>query len=287
VTPFGRHDPRSAEPVTDLTLLAGGGPVWSCGYDDHTLPPVRGGGNQAFQTGSVWAVTGVLAALLERGRSGRGQLIDVSLHAAANVTTEGASYSWLVAGVTVQRQTGRHASAGRPTGETQRPAADGRYVSTGVPPQRQAQFVALLGWLDGLGLLEDFADRLFLELGAERGIHASEVGEDVMATEILGAGREALMLLASRLPAYDFFVGAQEHGIPCGIIYAPEEALEDPHFTARGMGVPVEHEALGRTVVHPAAPLVFTGTDRTAQRRAPHVGEHDDEVLSAADLPAG
>src|SRR5262249_33223936 len=41
ITPFGRSAPRAAEPATDLTLLAAGGPVWSCGYDDHSLPPVR------------------------------------------------------------------------------------------------------------------------------------------------------------------------------------------------------------------------------------------------------
>ena len=38
ITPFGAASAGRAEPVTDLTLLAGGGPVWSCGYDDHTLP---------------------------------------------------------------------------------------------------------------------------------------------------------------------------------------------------------------------------------------------------------
>src|SRR6185437_13481783 len=37
VTPFGRHDPRSRAAVTDLTVQAAGGPVWSCGYDDHSL----------------------------------------------------------------------------------------------------------------------------------------------------------------------------------------------------------------------------------------------------------
>ena len=42
ITPFGRDNPRSAEPVTDLTILSGGGPVWSCGYDDHSIPPIRG-----------------------------------------------------------------------------------------------------------------------------------------------------------------------------------------------------------------------------------------------------
>ncbi len=53
VTSFGHCDPRSSEPFSDLTILAEGGPVWSCGYDDHRLPPVRGGGNQGYQLGCV------------------------------------------------------------------------------------------------------------------------------------------------------------------------------------------------------------------------------------------
>ena len=103
ITPFGRDNPRAAEPATDLTLLAGGGPVWSCGYDDHTLPPVRGGGNQAMHTGGLHAVAAALAALLRREASGRGQHIDVSVYAAVNVTTEEATFRWLVAGETVER----------------------------------------------------------------------------------------------------------------------------------------------------------------------------------------
>src|SRR5262249_24074387 len=85
ITPFGRNAPRAGEPATDLTLLAGGGPAWSCGYDDHSLPPVRGGGNQAYHTGGHNAVIALLAALLERERSGLGQLVDVNVHAACNV----------------------------------------------------------------------------------------------------------------------------------------------------------------------------------------------------------
>ena len=46
ITPFGRNGPRSGEVATDLTVLANAGPAWSCGYDDHTIPPVRGGGYQ-------------------------------------------------------------------------------------------------------------------------------------------------------------------------------------------------------------------------------------------------
>src|SRR6185312_203419 len=108
MTPFGRSG--SDAPATDLTLLAGGGPAWSCGYDDHALPPVRGGGNQGYHTACHFAAMSALTALFWRLSSGEGQFIDVSMHQAQNVTTEAGSYSWLVARQTVQRQTGRHAA---------------------------------------------------------------------------------------------------------------------------------------------------------------------------------
>src|SRR5262249_14516584 len=52
ITPYGRRTPSRHLPATDLTALAAGGPVWSCGYDDHSLPPVRGGGDQGFHLAS-------------------------------------------------------------------------------------------------------------------------------------------------------------------------------------------------------------------------------------------
>ena len=97
MTRYGRNEPRSDLPATDLTIMAAGGPPWSCGYDDHSLPPVRGSGNQGYHTGCHFAVMSALTALLHRGVTGTGQFIDVSMHAACNVTTEAASYSWLVA----------------------------------------------------------------------------------------------------------------------------------------------------------------------------------------------
>ena len=53
---------------------------------------------------------GALTAILARDQLGWGQHVDVSMHAAVNVTTESGSYVWLVQRGTVQRQTGRHAS---------------------------------------------------------------------------------------------------------------------------------------------------------------------------------
>ena len=279
VTPYGRSHPNSDHPFTDLTIMAASGPPWSCGYDDHSLPPVRGP-LQGYQTAAHFAVMSALTALLHRSVSGQGQFIDVSMTAASNVTTEAASYSWLVARRTVQRQTGRHASAS-PSGETQQLCADGRYANTGVPPRQPKEFAALHGWLTELGLDTELPEAVFLEMGAQwQGpFELSKIGSDDEITAIFGAGREALKLIASRVPAQDFFFGCQHAGLAVGVVNAPEEAFEDDHFKARGFQVPVRHEDIGRTFVYPGAPYALTGSPWAISRRAPQLGEHDDEVF--------
>ena len=279
ITPFGRNDPRASQPATDLTLLAGGGPVWSCGYDDHTLPPVRGGGNQALHTGGLHAVVATLSAVLYQQTTGEGQHVDVSIHAAANVTTEEASFRWLVAGETVQRQTGRHASP-HPTLPSMVPDVDGRPVNTGAPPRLAAEFTALLGWLEDLGLRERFAESALLALGVERGgVDVAGLSEDVEGQAIYAAGREALSLIASQLSGYDYFVQGQQRGLATSVIYAPEEVLSDPHFVARGFPTEVYEESLGRRVVHAGAPIAFGASPWRIRARAPRLGEHNAEIL--------
>ena len=279
LTPFGRNGPRRDEQATDLTVLAGGGPVWNCGYDDHVLPPVRGGGNQGYHTGCHFGVMSLLVALLARDETGVGQQIDVNLHAAANVTTEAGSYDWLVAQSTVQRQTGRHA-APNPSMPSQIRCADGRYVNTGVPPMKPREFELLYEWVAELDLQGEFPEHVFLELGMKRErIDLSKIREDEELQAIFGAGREAVNMIASKLSAYDYFIGAQQRGLPVGVIYSPEEVMEDPHFRERGFAVEVEHEDLGRTFIYPGAPYVFHGSPWRIRRRAPRLGEHDDEIL--------
>lgn len=282
ITPFGRSGPRSDEHATDLTVLAGSGPVWSCGYDDHTVPPVRGGGNQGYHTGGVWGAISVLTALQHRSAGGPGQFIDVNMHAASNVTTELASYGWLVARREVQRQTGRHASP-RPTDATQVLCADGRYLNTGVPPRKPSEFKVLHEWLVELDLTDEFPLAVLLEMGGQyEHIGMAEIEEDPMIGEVFGAGRDAVALIASRLPAHDAFVGFQQRGLPVGAVFAPEDIVHDPHFMARGFPVEVDHEDLGRSFTYAGASVRLNGSPAVPPRRAPHVGEHDAEVLGTA-----
>src|SRR4051812_28782245 len=151
--------------ATDLTVLAEGGPVWSCGYDDHTVPPVRGGGNQGLHTASHWAVISTLVALMEREASGHGQHVDVDALAAANVTTEVGTYGWLACQSIPHRQTGRHAGE-VPSMPTQLLCADGRYVNAGIIARKPAEYTAIIDWLTDIGLRDEFELTAFLEMGA-------------------------------------------------------------------------------------------------------------------------
>lgn len=278
VTPFGRSDEKSDLPVTDLIVTAAAGPPWSCGYDDHSLPPIRGP-HQAYHTASHFAVMSALTAIVHHGITGVGQFIDVSMHAASNVTTEAASYSWLVAGLTVQRQTGRHASV-TPSGETQKLCADGRYANTGVPPRFPAEFARLDTWLKQLELDTELPEAVFLEMGAnwEGPFDLAKIGTDDTITAIFSAGRDALKLIASRLPAQEFFVGCQSVGLAVGVVNSPEEAFEDEHFKARGFHVEVYHDDIDRTITYPGAPYQLPASPWQISRRAPKLGEHDAEV---------
>ncbi len=280
ITGYGPDDPRSATAPTDLTILAEGGPVWSCGYDDHSLPPVRGGGGQAFNIGAHYAVMGILTALMAREHDGGGQHIDVNLYAAANVTTEFASYSWLVAQETVQRQTGRHAMPAM-TSPTQGPSGDGGWVNTGVPPRTGPEFVSLIRWLEELGLADSFDGIGVLQLGTEvERIDLQLIAEDPLIGEIFQAGRDAQFFIASRIGGHEFFVSAQQHGMAAGVVYSPEDVLGDPHFLARGWPTEVDHPELDRTFTYPGAPIRFEASPWSIARRAPLLGEHDAVVFA-------
>jgi crotonobetainyl-CoA:carnitine CoA-transferase CaiB-like acyl-CoA transferase len=279
MTPFGRKTSRRDQPATDLTILAGGGPVWSCGYDDHTLPPIRGGGGQGYQIGCHYAVMSALTALFHHGVTGQGQFIDVSMHAAANVTTEMASYFYLVAGQTVQRQTGRHALP-IPSMPVQMRCRDGRHATGGVPPRTPKGFGDLYDWLDELNLVDQLPEAIFLDMARRRtSIAYAEIGVDDEVTAAFSAARDAITLLCDNLSADEFFSGAQRIGITVGAVLSPEEAFDDPHTVARGFPVEVHHPERDAPVVYPGAPYQLPASPWSIRARAPRLGEHDEEVL--------
>lgn len=85
VTPFGQTGPKADWAATDLTLWAAGGPLEE--HRDGTRAPLRISVPQAWLHAAADAATGALVALTARERTGRGQLVDVSVQASVGVAT--------------------------------------------------------------------------------------------------------------------------------------------------------------------------------------------------------
>jgi crotonobetainyl-CoA:carnitine CoA-transferase CaiB-like acyl-CoA transferase len=278
VTPFGSGSRLRGVPATDLTIQAAAGPLWSCGYDDHTIAPARCEGNQAHQTASIFAVLGSLTAVLYRLRSGRGQHVDVSSFAASSVTTETATVYWLVAQQTVLRQTGRHAAV-QPTSPTYARAKDGRWVHTGTLPRTAREFRGLLDWLKELGMLADVPESFFLEMAVEMGeISLAEIGRDPVVTEICSVARQSLHDIAARLDGQDFFISAQRHGLQAGVVNTVSDILADPHLRERGFFVDLDVPGVG-TVRAPGPPFRMSATPWRIAGPAPGLGQDHERVF--------
>jgi crotonobetainyl-CoA:carnitine CoA-transferase CaiB-like acyl-CoA transferase len=263
ITPFGQTGPWRDFKSSDLVGLALGGPLWSCGYDDHTLPPIRPYDGAAFHIVSHYAFIGAVSALVMRQATGEGQYIDVSMHEACHDSTEGAMPTYYMGGQRVQRQTGRHAAPG-PTQPVCFPCLDGKWMFTRVPGDTPG-WKRLVDWLDESGMAVDLREERFDDPAVRR----QEMGHITQVVEAFCATHNA----------DDLYHGAQRRGMVWGTVRSPDEIVEDEHLRARGFFVELPHPEIGRSFEYVGAPYRFGATPWSLQRRAPLLGEHNDEIL--------
>jgi len=264
VTAFGLTGPWADYRSSDLVALAAGGPLNSCGYDDHTIPPIRPGGNQGYHTVASFAHIGVMLALLERQKTGLGQMLDISMHEACAVNVELANPYWFYPRVHVHRQTCRHAQPS-PTQSALFRCGDGRYVYYTLIVGDQRGWQSLVAWMDAAGMAAQLTDPAFADI-KYRQDHFGEIQEVV----------ECFFLVHDSDRMYK---EGQAAGLPIGVLNAPEDLFTDEHLVAREFFVTVEHEGLG-PVVYPGCMYRFSAFGEVARIRAPKLGEHTDAVLS-------
>ncbi|MSQ33537.1 MAG: CoA transferase [Dehalococcoidia bacterium] len=283
LTPFGQTGPYRDYLASDLTLLALGGVMASCGYSEADFPdapPIRPDGGHAWYIGCHYGVASTLVALLWRDLTGQGQRLDVSIQEAVSCTTEVALPMWLYNNTVVIRQTGRHA-ASFITPQTQHPTADGRLLNTFATGRDPASWTRLVEWLASEGMAEDLADPRYGDPLVRMG--AATHQEPYHVAEVLGR-------FIARHTAEELFQGGQTRGLPWSIVRFPEETLADEHFRDRGFFVEVHHPEAGRALTYPGEPYRFSATPWRLRRRAPLVGEDNEAVLggelglSAAEL---
>jgi alpha-methylacyl-CoA racemase len=143
MTGWGQAGPMAGAAGHDINFIAVAGALWSIGRaGERPVPPLNLLGD--FGGGGLVLAFGVLAALLESGRSGQGQVVDSTmLDGAASLLTM--LYSHRALGVWEDRRGVNVLDTGAPFYEVYE-TADGGYMAVGaIEPQFYAALVSGLG----------------------------------------------------------------------------------------------------------------------------------------------
>ncbi len=250
---FGMSGPRSAEPGYDYVLQGIAGWMDLTGEPDG--PPTKSGLSLVDYSGGLVAAVSVLAAVHAARRDGVGADCDISLFdTALSMLTYPAA--WSLNGDFVPSRT--HHSAHPSLVPFQAfPTADG-WLVVACPKNKFWQRLAVA--VERPDLLEDPRLATF----AGRREHAAELLATLEAVFLERGTEEWLLRL-------------REGGVPSGPVNSVEEALADPHTTARGMLVRTEHPHFGTIVQVPTAAKV--GSEPSTHRRAPNRDEHGSVVM--------
>ncbi len=264
ITDFGLTGPWSDYVSSDLIALATSGLLITSGYDDHSIPPIRPGGDQAYHTAASFAHQAALLALLHRQQQGVGGVIDVSIQEAAAVTVELANPFWFYPRALVQRQTCRHAQP-VPTQSAIFQCADERWVYFALILSDPKPWNALVEWMDTMGLAIDLKDPAYDSL-----VHRQENYAHIQDLV------EVFFLLQDSSTVYH---EGQRRGLPIGVLNAPEDLYDDEHLVAREFFQTVEQPNFG-PVKLPAATYRFSTMSTVAPRPADPLGGHTTELLA-------
>lgn len=260
ISAFGRRGPETEKPGYDALLQARTGIVSVTGSEDGA--PARAGVPVLDMGSGLWLVIGVLSALLERQRSGRGQRVDTSLYQTG--------IEWMAYHLIGRQFSGRdpkpqgtRIGAFVPYGHFE--TSDGR-VFLGISNDRQ--FGRLCA---AVGRPEWISDVRF---ATNRARVANRAELDAELQGVLGSG-----------PSAEWLARLEEAGIPVGPIQGAGEVLADAQLAALGQMSAV-HLA-GEDVLAPRVPVEFSLSARVAPGLPPRLGEHGREILREAGFGEG
>ncbi len=258
ITGFGRTGPLAEHGGFDL-IAQGYSGLMSVTGEGVGREPVKVGAPVTDITAGILAAFGISAALFERERTGRGQLVDTSLLEAGITQTFWQSAIALASGVSPGPMGSAHPLAAPYQAFR---TADG-WVNVGA--SNEATWTALT---EALGVPELRDDGRF-STNADRMRHL---------VELIGV---LAPLLAVRTTD-EWVAILEEAGVPAGPVASVGEMLEHEQTRVREMVIDVEHSRLG-TVRSLGSPVKMSAAHATGPRiGAPQLGEHTREVLAEA-----
>jgi len=256
ITPFGLTGPYRDLAASDLVVTALGGLLNMVGFPERE--PLELGGSQTQYAAGMSAFTGAMAAVTYRDRTGRGQLVDVSMHETV-AFVEWKSGAYYEADGRVRYRVGNQSHW------LVLEANDGHVALV----YQDENFVGLQR-MTGIEALKD--ERFTTRVG--RGRHADEI-------------RELLAPWFRERAKLEIYHQGQSEGVPLGFVATIEDLLHSPQYAARGFWQELDHPATG-PAQYPGLPYHLTGIELSVGR-APIPGEHTDivqrEVLASDKEP--
>ena len=202
------------------------------------------------------AAFGIMAALHHAGRTGQGQFVDVAMYDGVLAMCERIVYQYSYAGKSPVPEGNQHPSCALRHVPRERRAGDG-----GLSSRFLWRELATI-----MGRPELVDDPKFSSNNA-RLAHSSETV--ALVEEWTAARTKAEIALAL------------DGRVPFGPVNTAADIYADPHVVARNMLAEVEHPGSSTPVTIASTPVRMTATPGGVFHRAPLVGEHTNEVLSA------
>jgi crotonobetainyl-CoA:carnitine CoA-transferase CaiB-like acyl-CoA transferase len=242
ITGFGQDGPYSQRSGHDLTYTAHSGLLTALNPDLPWHPEAM----LSVPLGAMMAATGIAAALVDRARTGKGCLIDVSLADSA---------TWLLSG-TDGELAGRHFAIPASAGRRLYRCSDDRWISVAAAEPRT--WAALCNALELPELLEP----------------VDPMGED--AKPVI----DRLAAVFAQRPAHEWVDRLGPLGTAVGAVNQGADIVNDPHNRARGTTVEVAGVAV------PANPIRMRDPDgprsATSSLEPPEIGADTDSALVGA-----
>ncbi len=261
ISGYGQNGPRSGLPGYDVVIQGECGLMDVTGFPDG--PPTRVGVAITDYLAGLYALQGILLALLDRGQTGKGQQVDIALL--------DSMMSALTLPVGIFFAT--HVSPGRMGNEHQSiapyetlSASDGMLIVAAGNPRLWKQFCEALD-------MPQFADDPRFATNSDRLQNREELKKEL--EQVLKSF--TVEELTARLRAGN---------VPCGRVRSVAEALEDPQLAARNMIVEIARQDRGVVKVL-GNPVKLSRTPAEIRRPPPKLGEHTEEVLAGLGLAAG
>ncbi len=249
ITGFGQSGPRAKEAGYDVALQGMSGLMSITGIENG--PPVKVGVAWIDVLTGWTAVSGILAALHHRERTGNGQWIDLSLFDVALMSMVNQAQNWLATGDSPGRMGHAHPNI------VPYQAFEGSNGWFILATGNDTQYRIVCEMVDRVDLCQSPFDT-----NAGRLKHRSEI-------------ISSLAKVFLQRPIEDWLVQLKERGVPCAPIHSIGEAFQDDQANARGA---IWELPDGSSSVANALRFM-SATPASANGLIPSLDEHHDEIL--------